>query len=62
MKPVDFSNQSEKIVVLQGNNLWQIARELYDVGTRYTAIFQENQDQIADPDLIYPGQVLSLPE
>ncbi|WP_296605964.1 LysM peptidoglycan-binding domain-containing protein [Roseibium sp.] len=29
---------------------------------RYTTIYQANQDQIRNPDLIYPGQVFLTPE
>jgi len=41
--------------------LWQIARQLYGSGVRYTLIFRENSEQIRDPDLIYPGQIFKLP-
>jgi nucleoid-associated protein YgaU len=27
----------------------------------FTLIYEANQDQIKDPDLIYPGQVFTLP-
>ncbi|MBI1773705.1 MAG: LysM peptidoglycan-binding domain-containing protein [Proteobacteria bacterium] len=49
------------IVIQPGNNLWSIARRVYGQGTQYTVIYQANQDQIRDPDLIYPGQVFQLP-
>ena len=50
------------IVVQPGNSLWRIARSAYGEGTRFTVIYQANQDQIRDPDLIYPGQVFGLPQ
>jgi len=49
------------VVVVPGNTLWQIARTAYGGGPLYTLIFKANQDQISDPDLIYPGQVFVLP-
>jgi hypothetical protein len=53
---------SEPLVVIQpGNNLWVIARRTYGEGTLYTQIFEANRGQIADPDLIYPGQIFVLP-
>ena len=53
----------ERLVVVQpGSNLWTIARRTYGEGVQYTTIYNANQDQIADPDLIYPGQVFVLPE
>jgi hypothetical protein len=50
------------IVVQPGNSLWKMARESYGQGVRYTVIYEANKDQIANPDLIYPGQVFSVPE
>lgn len=51
----------QQIVVLQGNRLWEIARNVYGAGVAYSIIFTGNQEQIRDPDLIYPGQVFRLP-
>lgn len=48
--------------VQPGNSLWIIATGRYGEGMRYHQIFSANKDQIRDPDLIYPGQVFSLPE
>jgi len=50
------------IIVQPGNSLWRLARSSYGKGNRYTVIFEANQDQITDPDLIYPGQVFKLPD
>lgn len=49
------------IVVAPGNSLWRIARRLYGRGVAYTVIFEANRDHIQDPNLIYPGQVFSVP-
>jgi hypothetical protein len=49
------------IVVQPGNSLWKIARESYGQGVQYTVIYEANKEQIADPDLIYPGQVFAVP-
>ncbi|MCZ6885290.1 MAG: LysM peptidoglycan-binding domain-containing protein, partial [Alphaproteobacteria bacterium] len=48
-------------VVQPGNTLWRIARDTYGHGIQYTVIYGANKDQIRDPDLIYPGQIFSLP-
>lgn len=50
------------VIIRKGDNLWRISRRLYGDGFRYTTIYQANQDQIRDPDLIYPGQVFLTPE
>jgi nucleoid-associated protein YgaU len=49
------------VVVQPGQNLWRLARRAYGTGIRYTVIYQANQDQIRDPDLIYPGQTFAIP-
>ncbi|QIK41005.1 Ig-like domain-containing protein [Pontivivens nitratireducens] len=59
---VDQADPLEQIVVQPGNNLWTIARERYGKGPLFTQIFTANSDQIRDPDLIYPGQIFSLPD
>lgn len=58
----DPSTAESRVIVQPGNTLWAIARQLYGRGTRYTLIFQENSEQIVDPDLIYPGQVFRFPD
>lgn len=51
-----------RIVIIQpGDHLWRLARQRYGSGLQYTLIFEANKDQIRDPDLIYPGQVFTLP-
>jgi nucleoid-associated protein YgaU len=45
-----------------GNSLWVIARKAYGNGQHYTVIFGANKEQIRDPNLIYPGQVIMLPK
>ena len=51
----------ESITVQPGNSLWRIARKYYGKGIQYVEIFERNSHLIRDPDLIYPGQVFSLP-
>lgn len=51
-----------KVVIQPGNNLWNIAKQLYGSGYRYTVIYGANKGQIRDPNLIYPGQILNAPD
>jgi nucleoid-associated protein YgaU len=48
-------------IVSRGDNLWRISQRVYGKGLRYTVIYGANQEQIRNPDLIYPGQVFVLP-
>ncbi len=49
------------VIVQPGNSLWRISRRIYGEGLRYSVIYQANQEQIRNPDLIYPGQIFVLP-
>jgi LysM repeat protein len=47
--------------VKQGDTLWAIAKKYLGNGNRYTEIYNLNKNKISNPNLIYPGQVLTLP-
>jgi len=47
--------------ITRGDNLWRISQRTYGRGERYTVIYDANQTQIRNPDLIYPGQIFVLP-
>ncbi|MCV0397696.1 MAG: LysM peptidoglycan-binding domain-containing protein [Rhizobiaceae bacterium] len=49
------------VIIRRGDTLWRISRRVYGRGVRYSTIYLANQDQIADPDLIWPGQVFKVP-
>ncbi len=52
---------SGAVTVQKGDTLWAISRESYGEGILYVRLFQANRDRIRNPDLIYPGQVFSIP-
>jgi hypothetical protein len=56
------AGDSRRLVVVRGDNLWNIARAHYGTGFQHILIYGANKEQIRDPDLIYPGQVFSLPK
>jgi nucleoid-associated protein YgaU len=47
--------------VAKGDSLSKIAKHLYGNASRWREIFEANRDQLDNPDLIQPGQVLKLP-
>jgi nucleoid-associated protein YgaU len=47
--------------VQAGDTLSHIAQAMYGKASRWHAIFEANRDQLQDPDLIRPGQVLRIP-
>lgn len=50
------------VTVQPGSTLWAISREAYGEGILYVRVFEANRDRIRDPDLIYPGQVFTVPQ
>lgn len=53
--------QPKTYTVQKGDCLWNIAKKQLGDGAKYTEIAALNQDKIVNPNLIYPGQVLTLP-
>jgi nucleoid-associated protein YgaU len=47
--------------VVKGDSLSKIAKELYGDPMKYPVIFEANRPMLTDPDKIYPGQVLRIP-
>jgi protein tyrosine/serine phosphatase len=54
--------QSETYVVVAGDSLWKIAKNLYGKGSMWKVLFEANQDTVKNPNRIYVGQVLTIPE
>jgi nucleoid-associated protein YgaU len=60
-EPPPNAGPGEWVTVQPGHSLWRIARQTYGSGLRYAEVYAANTQQIADPDLIYPGQIFKLP-
>ncbi len=50
------------VTVQPGFTLWGIAKRQLGDGILYVQVYEANKDKIKDPDLIYPGQVFSVPQ
>jgi len=48
--------------VKSGDSLSKIAKEVYGDPMKYPVIFEANKPMLTDPDKIYPGQVLYIPQ
>jgi nucleoid-associated protein YgaU len=48
--------------VQSGDSLSTIAGLFYGVHDEWPRIFEANRNQISDPSLIFPGQVLRVPQ
>ena len=60
-RPTVSPPQAKTYVVKRGDCLWNIAKRYLGKGSRYMEIYNLNKDKIKNPNLIYPGQVLTLP-
>ena len=48
--------------VQKGDTLSKIAEHHYGSARKWRAIYDANRDLIKDPDLIFPGQTLTIPD
>lgn len=54
--------QKTMYTVKSGDTLSKIAKEVYGDANKYPKIFEANRPMLKDPDKIYPGQVLYIPQ
>ena len=54
--------QAKLYTVKAGDSLSKIAKAHYGDPMKYPLIFEANKPMLKDPDKIYPGQVLRIPE
>ena len=55
------SSAKRTYTVKRGDCLWNIAKRFYGNGAKYTKIYDANTNKIANPNLIYPGQIFVIP-
>ncbi len=60
-RPAPSAPTTRTYTVVRGDCLWNIAKKYYGNGSQYTKIYNANRDKIKNPNLIYPGQVLTIP-
>jgi nucleoid-associated protein YgaU len=48
--------------VASGDTLSAISKKVYGDANKYMKIFEANKPMLSNPDKIYPGQVLRIPE
>ncbi len=58
---VQDSSVYHRHVVQKGESLSKIAKHYYGDPMKYKKIFEANTDKLKNPDLIYPDQVLVIP-
>lgn len=54
--------EAQFYTVKRGDSLSKIAKALLGDAMKYPVIFEANKPMLKDPNLIYPGQVLRIPQ
>lgn len=52
---------TQTYTVIKGDSLWKIAKYFYGNGNKYKDLLSANSNIISNANLIYPGQVLTIP-
>ena len=60
--PSAVATAERTYTVIEGDTLSGIAKRMYGEANKWKRIYDANRDVIDDPDLIYPGQNLKIPE
>lgn len=62
-RETDNAPTAQTYEVKKGDCLWTIAKKFYGNGSKYSVIYDANKEVVGgNPNLIYPGQVLVIPE
>jgi nucleoid-associated protein YgaU len=62
MVVADPTPEARYYTVVSGDSLSKISKVMYGDAMKYPVIFEANKPMLKDVDLIYPGQVLRIPE
>ncbi|AKS42871.1 LysM and BON domain-containing protein [Wenzhouxiangella marina] len=60
--PAEEQPESQFYTVKSGDTLGGIAKQFYGNAGKYPLIFEANRPMLSDPNKIYPGQVLRIPQ
>jgi nucleoid-associated protein YgaU len=50
------------VIIRRGDSLWRISKRVYGRGVRYSTIYLANKGKVRNPNRIWPGQVMMIPE
>ena len=60
-RPATNAPQTKTYTGKKGDTLWGIAKKYYGNGAKYPTIYNANKGKIKNPNLIYVGQVFTIP-
>ncbi|MBT4498321.1 MAG: LysM peptidoglycan-binding domain-containing protein, partial [Gemmatimonadetes bacterium] len=58
---IPFGVAENQYLVTRGDFLFQIAAEVYNDPGKWHKIYEANKEQIVEPHLLFPAQVLEIP-
>jgi nucleoid-associated protein YgaU len=61
-EPVIEIPETQFYTVIKGDWLSKISKKVYGSSKHYNMIYEANKPMLTDPDEIYPGQVLVIPQ
>jgi len=53
---------SDEYIVLEGDNLSSLSLKFYGTSSKWYLIWEANKREIEDPDFVYPGQIVKIPQ
>jgi nucleoid-associated protein YgaU len=56
------AKQGRTHTIAKGESLSKIAKKYYGDAKQWRKIYEANKDTIKNPDLIFPGQVIKVPD
>lgn len=60
--PKEEAAEMRTYQVRKGDTLQKISHKFYGTTKKWTLLYQANRNKLKDPDHVYPGQVLVIPE
>lgn len=60
--PVLPVSQAQEYTVVSGDSLSKIAKHFYGDALKWNIIYEANSTTIKDPNLIHPGQKITIPK
>ena len=56
------ANQVQEYTIVSGDSLSKIAKHFYGDAMKWKIIYEANKTIIKDPDMIHPGQKITIPK
>lgn len=62
MDIVSVTKEYTIVKIKEGDNLWNIAKQIYGDGFKYKLIYEANKDKLADPNVVPVGTIIKVPK